>query len=273
LLRAIVAGTATAGRSVRLGFAALLWPLAAEAAEPSTPYAVRVEGSLPVQYLASSSATAQQKSISYAPFLGMTATALIAPDVTTSLFANGGHDPPGRFRDADSTFASVGANVVKRWGAFSAGLSFEHTYYYGGTFETLNNVANDFNIFARYEWRPNGDLLIRPETSVSARYDETLAIERYSYNLRVEIEQRLVDSLWLVARPRMRFSDYVGSEAGRHDVSLSFVSGIKYVINPNVSFVTLGGVEHRNSNVASRNRDRYVVGASLDFNFNVLGSR
>lgn len=261
-----MSGATTTVRSLGLSFATL-FSLGAEAAEPAVPYELRVEGALPVQYLETVSNGSRSHSESYAPFLAVAATALVAPDISTSVFANGGHDPPGRFRDGDSTVASFGANIVKHWGALATGVSVEHTYFYADSFGRLDNIANDVNLFARYNVRPNPDLKINPEATMTARFDEALAIQRYSYSFRIEIEQRLIDQWWLIARPRVRYSDYVGAEAGRRDFTASLVSGLKYQFNPNVSFVAVAGVEDRSSNVTSRNRDRFVVGASLDFNF------
>ncbi len=261
-----MAGTAAAGRSIVLGFAALC-SVDAYAAEPITPYQFRVVGSLPLQSIESVTLTSRQNSFSYAPFLGVSASAVLAPDLTASLLASGGHDPPGVFRDGDSTLASFGGSLVKRWGAFSAGASVEHTYFYGDSFGTLNNIANDVNFFTRYAFRPGNDLRITPQATATARFDDALVMQRTTFSFRVEIEQRLVDRWWLIARPRIRYSNYVGDEAGRRDVTVSLVSGVKYVFTENVSFAMLAGVENRSSNVPARNRDRYVVGASLDFEF------
>ena len=88
--------------------------------------------------------------------------------------------------------------------------------------------------------------------TVTARYDDAMALQRYTYSFRVHIEQRLVGSWWLIAAPRVRFADYSGSDAGRHDRTMSFVGGLKHEFNDNVSFTTLAGVEDRDSNVASK---------------------
>jgi len=258
------AGTAAARWSVVLGVAAL-YPLACAAAEPGSPQ-IRVEGSLPLQYIDSVTQGSHQRSASAVPFLDVSASVMLEPQVTTSVFANGGHDPPGVFRDGDSTFASFGGSVRKQWDSFSVGTSLEHLYFYRDNFGPLSNIANDVNFFARYAFR-SGDLRITPQATVSVRFDDALIMQRTSYAFRIEIEQRLVDRWWLIARPRVRYSSYVGDEAGRRDVTVSFVSGLKYVFTENVSFVTLGGIENRASNVEARNRDRYVFGASLDFQF------
>lgn len=260
-------GASAARWTAGLGLAALC-AFVASAAEPIPSYQLAVEGSLPLQYIESISQRSQQNSFSYAPFLGASVSTVIAPDVTASLFANGGHDPPGVFRDGDATLASFGANLRKHWGQFTAGVSAEHTYFFRDNFGTLGMIANDLNFFARYVFRPGPDLRIGSQANVSARWDDALVMQRASYGFRVDIEQRLVDRWWVLFRPRVRYSAYTGDEAGRRDITVSLTSGLRYVFTENVSFSALGGVENRSSNVMARNRDRYVFGASLDFEFN-----
>ena len=88
--------------------------------------------------------------------------------------------------------------MVKRWGALGTGISIEHTHYYDGNFGPTTNIANDVNLFAGYVWKPNPDLRITPAATVTMRVDDALAVQRYSYSARVEIEQRLVGPLWAV---------------------------------------------------------------------------
>src|SRR5215207_7503815 len=90
-----------------------------------------------------------------APYLGLMATAHLQSDWTTAVFANGGHNPLGSFADGDNTLASVGANLVKHWGALRAGISLEHTRYFDDAFGQTTNIGNDVNVFASYLWKPN----------------------------------------------------------------------------------------------------------------------
>ena len=203
----------------------------------------------------------------YAPFFRVVSTTELQPDLNASVFAEGGHDPLGRFRDNDNTSASFGGNIAKRWGGFSVGMGLEHSYFYNGVFERAPNVANGINVSARYAWRPSNNLRITPSVNATARFDDELALQRYLYGARLEIEQRLIGSWWLVATPRVRYSEGVGNTAGRRDVTLSIVSGLKYRFTEEISFVTLVGYENRASNVAGRSMDRFVAGASLDFRF------
>ena len=78
--------------------------------------------------------------------------------------------------------------------------------------------------------------------------------------------------MWVVASQRIRYSEYVGSESGRRDTRLAIVGGLKYVFGDNVSAKLLAGYENRTSNV-TRTSDRYFVGASLDFDVDLVAPR
>ena len=262
----MAAGDNITGRELWLGLAAAVGlAAAAHGAEPAVPIQVRAEGSFPLQYTESVGSTSRQHNLTAAPYVGLIATAHLAPDVSTSVFVNGGHNELGSFRDNDNTFVSAGGNLVKRWGALSAGISVEHTHYYDGIFGPTTNMANDVNLFAGYIWRPNPDLKITPAATVTVRLDDAFAVQRYTYGARVEIEQRLSGPWWAFVTPRIRYADYVGSEAGRRDTRVAIVGGLKYVFNDSVSARMLAGYENRSSNVAGRGSDKFTVGVSLDF--------
>jgi hypothetical protein len=252
---------------------AALISFAAKAAEPP-PVELQIEGSLPLQYIEVLTKGAERQTVSAAPFLAGALRAELAPDFTAALFARGGHNPPGTFRDNDGTLASFGGNVSKRWGEFSAGARLEHSLYYNTTvFGAPNSVVNDADVFVQYRFRPSHDLQVTMDASTGGRFDDAFVLQRMNYSFRVEIEQRLVGSWWLIAKPRLRFSNYVGAEAGRRDVVASMVSGVKYEFTPDVHLAMVAGYEDRASNVPSKNRDRFVAGASLDFNFTVEAPR
>jgi hypothetical protein len=236
----------------------------AQGAEPASPIEVRAQGSFPVQYTESVTPKSRQHSSSLAPYLDLSATVQLQPDVKASIFANGGHNQLGSFRDGDDTFLSFGASTEKKWDAFSVGASVEHTHYYTGTFGATSNIANDLNVYARYRWRPNPNLRITPGVSATMRLDEGMAVQRYSYMLRVNIEQWLFDKWWFVTTPRVRYLDYVGGQSGRRDTAVAVSAGLKYAFNDSVGFTMLAAVEDRTSNAAS-NRSRLAVGASVDF--------
>ena len=246
---------------------------AARGAEQPAPFELRAEGSFPLQYIESVTPKSRQNISSVAPYLGLIATGHLQPDLTTSIFANGGHNQLGSFADGDNTFGSLGANVVKHWGALRAGVSFEHTRYFDDVFGETTNIANDVNVFTSYLWKPNPNLLIRPSATAAMRVDQAFAVQRYSYGARLDIEQRLWGSWWLVASPRLRHSDYAGSEAGRHDTRLAVVAGLKYKINDSVEAKVLAGFENRASNIASRASDKFALGASLDFDIDFMRPR
>ena len=133
--------------------------------------------------------------------------------------------------------------------------------------------ANDVDLSVRRVWRPDGDHRIVAGARVTARLDETFSAQRYSYGSRFDIERRLIGSWWAVAAARIRFSDYVGDDAGRWDTRLAVVGGLKYEFNDSVSARMVAGYEDRMSNVASRNSDKFSVGASLDFNIDLMRPR
>lgn len=247
--------------------AAIAVAAAAHGAEPTAPFSLRAEGQFPLQYVETTTPRSTQHATSVAPYLGLTATAGLAPGLSASIFANGGHPQLGSFRDNDNTFASVGGNLVKHWdAALSTGVSLEHTHYYDGVFGQTTNIANDVNVFANYRWTPNKDLKITPGVTVTVRLDEAFAVQRYTYGARLNIEQRLFGSRWWwFATPRIRYYDYVGSDAGRRDTRLAISSGLRYEFNEMVSAQMLVAYENRQSNIASRNSDKLAFGASIDF--------
>lgn len=256
------------------GLAALVFALtAARAAEPAAPVQLRAEGSFPLQYVESVTPKSRQNTSSLAPYLGLIATAHLQSDWTTAVFANGGHNPLGSFADGDNTLASVGANLVRHWGALRAGISLEHTRYFDDAFGETTNIGNDVNVFAGYLWKPNPDLQIRSAATLAMRADEGFTVQRYSYSARIDIEQRLAGPWWLVAASRFRRSDYVGGESGRHDTRLAILAGLKYQINESVDAKVLAGYENRASTIASRASDKFVVGASIDFDIDFMRPR
>jgi hypothetical protein len=262
----VTAPTSIAARLAVSALAAILSsPDAAQGAEPAPRLELRGEASFPLQYGQSYTAASQQTAHTIAPFGGLMATAHLQNDWSTSVFASGGHDQLGRFRDNDDTFASFGGNVVKRWGAFLGGLSVEHTHFYDGTFGATSNIANDVTVFGRYNTILGRDLRVTPMIGAALRLDDNFSAERVSLALSLDIERRLTGSWWLIARPRIRASAYLGEQAGRQDLAMSLVAGARYYFNDNVSFTALAGGESRSSTDFDRRREKFIVGASLDF--------
>ena len=270
------AGTLAAGfnigcRRLWLGLAAAVGlAAAAQGAEPAGPFELRAEGSFPLQYLESVIGASRQHTLTAAPYLGLTARAYLQPDLTTSIYAEGGHERLGSFRDSDNTFAGIGGNLVKHWGAISTGVAIEHTHYFDGVFGATTNIANDVALFARHVWRPNQEFRLITAVNASIRLDDAFAMQRYNYRARFDIERRLLGAWWAVAAAQIRYSDYVGSEAGRRDTRLAFVGGLKYEFNESVTARMLAGYENRASNIASKNIDKYSIGASLDFDVDFM---
>ena len=113
----MAAGFNITGRELWLGLAAAVGlAAAAHGAEPAAPIQVRAEGSFPLQYIESASRTSRQHNLTAAPYLGLIATAHLAPDLSTSVFANGGHNELGSFRDNDNTFLDFDIDFTRpRW--------------------------------------------------------------------------------------------------------------------------------------------------------------
>jgi hypothetical protein len=262
----VTAPVFTAARLAVPALAAVLWAAdAAQGAEPAPRFELRAEASFPLQYGQSFTQASQQTAHTVAPFGGLMATAHLQNDWSTSVFASGGHDQLGRFRDNDDTFASFGGNVVKRWGAFLGGVSVEHTHFYDGAFGATTNIANDVTLFGRYNYVLGRDLRLTPAMGAALRLDDNFSAERVSLAFSLDIERRLIGSWWFIARPRIRTSAYLGEQAGRQDLAMSLVAGAKYYFNDNVSFTTLAGGESRSSTDLDRRREKFIVGASLDF--------
>lgn len=245
-----------------LGLAAAM-PAAASAQTPAFEW--RGEGSFPLQYIETSTSSSTTRTANMIPYLGLTGTATLPSGLIASVFADGGHGRLGSFLDTDNTFASAGTSIAKRWGAFTAGVSFEHTHYFEGTFGEETNIANDVNLFASYRFTPNAGLRIRPSAVVTMRVDDMFAVQRYSAGARIDIEQRLAGPWWFLVSPRIRHLDYVGSDSRRHDTRLAVVTGLKYVINDIMSTRMLAGWESRGSTDPSRDAQKFTIGASLDF--------
>ena len=268
-------GNIKAAWRIGLGCAALIAAAAAaHGVEQGVPLDISAEGSFPLKYTETARGNTRQDNTSAAPYLALEATAHWLPDFSTSLFTDGGHDRLGGFRDTDNTFFSFGGNAVKHWSNdFLTGVSIEHTNFYDGSFGPISNTANDLNFFARYNWRPNPDLRIVPSAGATMRLNENLAVQRYTYHMRVELEQRLYRDLWLVVAPRVRYLNYVGDEAGRRDVSVSLLAGFKYELAKDIDFRALAGVEDRSSTVQSKSFDKLIVGASIDFKIDFARAR
>jgi len=194
-LREVVAGKLAAAVIVRagrlgLGLAAAIGLAAAvQGAEQAVPFELRAEGSFPLQYIETVRGTSRQSTLTGAPFFEVKGTAHLPSGLNASVFTGGGHNQLGSFRDGDNTFASVGGNLVKRWGALITGASFEHTHYFANVFGETTNIANDTNVFARYVWIANKDIKMTSAATLSMRLDEAFSVERYSYGTGIEVER------------------------------------------------------------------------------------
>lgn len=260
-------GATTAAWRLGLGFAGLLAAAgAANGAERFPTLDWSFEGSLPVHYTDNAIRDPRKQSDwLLTPYLKLSASGRLDPGVEYSVYASGGHDRFGRIHDNDDAFATLGGNIVKRWGRFSFGASYEHTYIYDGLFAARDSIVNDASLSARYTWKPNSDLRITPGGSVSARFDQRGTFQRHVYSAKIDIEQRLHDRWWFVTTPRVRYYDYSADDAGRRDLLLSVSTGLRYEFNDSVSLTALVGYENRSSNLQGNGYDNFTAGVSLDF--------
>jgi len=264
----VTARIAIAARLLGLGIAAVLSAATAGAQERLLPPVFAVEGSLPVTYTDNADRNAlKQSDSSFSPYLKLSLSGTLPADFRASVYASAGYDRYTRLRDDDGAFAAVGGSVSRRWGHFSAGVSYEHAFNYERFFAQPINTPNDFDVFLRYRHRPSDHLRITPRISYGTRLGDAWSLERHTWNLKVDVEQRIVGRWWLVMTPRLRHYTFYGEDEGRRDLILSLSGGVRYEFNDDVSFTSAIGYEARGSNFADKKYDAFTAGMSLDFSY------
>jgi len=265
----VTAGIAIAARPFGPGLAAVLIAVVPSVGqEQLRPPVFAVEGSIPVAYTDNADRNMlKQSDSSFSPYLKLSLSGALPSEFRYSVYASAGHDRYMRQRDDDGSFAAAGGSVSRRWGQFSAGVSYEHGFNYDRLFAQPIDTPNDFDVYVRYAFRPSDDLRITPRISYATRLGDDWSLERHTLNLKADIEQRLTGRWWLTMTPRLRYYTFYGEDEGRRDVIVSMSGGVRYELNDDVSISGGIGYEARGSNVLEKYYDALTVGASLDFSF------
>ena len=109
-------------RALALGLAGMLLAAAmaaGRAAERTPTMALAVDGSVPLSFSDDRfSKPSGRADYLTSPYLRLALDGKLVPDLSYSLYASGGFDKYPSRVDADSTFATLGASLSKRWGEF-----------------------------------------------------------------------------------------------------------------------------------------------------------
>jgi hypothetical protein len=233
--------------------------------------ALGIDGSLPLNYsddrLNNPAGRTGRADYLTSPYLRLSLDGKLRPDLSYSFYASGGFDKYPSQGDADSTFATLGASVTKRWGDLRVGASFERNHAYDGIFGAFLYVAHDLGGYASYLYTDAAKVLrINPRMSISRRFSDDLSAESYIISFKVDMERKLAERWWVTVTPRLRYQHFLGGDnLGREDTIYSISTGLRYSINDHFGLSGSIGYERRTSNVDSRNFDSFGAGLSLDF--------
>jgi hypothetical protein len=258
-------------RALALGLAGFLLAAAHAAgiAAERTPTAdVFIDGSVPLNFTDDRYGNPQgHADYLTSPYLRMSLNGRLVPSLHYALYASGGFDKYPSRADADSTFATLGASLTKRWGDFRLGFSLERNHAYDGVFGPFLYVAHDLGSYVSYLYTDAAKVVrIKPAVSLSRRFSEDASQESYVASFKVDLERKLADRWWVTPTPRIRYQNFLGGEnLGREDTIYSISTGLRYSINDNIGVSSSVGWERRTSNVPGRNFDSFGAGISLDF--------
>jgi len=143
-----------------------------------------------------------------------------------------------------------------------------------GTFDSLNNVANDFKPVHHLPL----DTQSGPQNHVRNRRQHAHGREFLRPTLQLWREARhraavVRPVVVLRAAPGAVSGITVASDAGRRDTRLAVVSGLRYDLSKRSARGCLPVFENRQIERPGKNSDRYTVGASLDFNVDFVRPR
>ncbi len=258
-------------RVLALGLAGVLLAGATgfgHAAERTPTLAFGIDGSLPLSYSDDRFSNPKGRAdYLTSPYLRLSAEGKLVPDLSYSLYASGGFDKyPSRI-DSDSTFATLGASLTRRWGDLRVGVSLERNHAFDGTFGPFLYLAHDLGGYVSYLYTDAAKTVrFRPGMSISRRFSDDPSAESYVVSFKVDMERQLVKRWWLTLTPRLRFQNFLGGEnLGRSDTVYSLSSGLRYSIDDHFGLSASAGYERRTSNVDSRNFSSFGAGLSLDF--------
>jgi len=253
--RALARGLATALLAAATGFG--------HAAERTPTLAFGIDGSLPLSYsddrFSNPSGRADYLT---SPYLRLSAEGKIVPDLSYSLYASGGFDTyPSRI-DSDSTFATLGANLARRWGGLHIGVSLERNHAFDGTFGPFLYRAHDLGGYVSYLYTDAAKIVrFRPAMSISRRFSDDPSAESYVVSFKVDMERQLAKRWWLTVTPRLRHQGFLGGDnLGRADGVYSIASGLRYSINDHFGLTASVGYERRTSTFPERNFSSFGAG-------------
>jgi hypothetical protein len=250
-----------------LAFLASSFAHQAIAADRTTPD-FALEGSIPI-YFGDNPAHELQRHFDYdfAPYFKLSAYGNLSHDFRYTLYFSAGAETFYSLHREDDTFAALTGQISRRWHGFEVGVSYARSLYYDGLFARSFNRANDFGAFAKYTYEgASGRLRIQPGTSYTLRSDDSGSVQRKTFQLKADLEQKLAGRWAFVFTPRVQFYDYLSFPAHR-DTVLSLTAGMKYKITENLDLTPVIGYENRTSTLSLRNYTNRFVGASLDFSF------
>lgn len=261
-------------RARALGLAGVLLAAAmaaGRAAEraPTTPtIALGIDGSLPLGYSDNRfNNPAGRADYQTSPYLRLSLDGKLVPDLSYSLYASGGFDKYPSRVDADSTFATLGASLTKRFGELRVGASVERNHAFDGIFGPFLYAAHDFTAYTSYLYTDAAKIIrVRPGMSFSRRFSPDASEESYVLSVKVDMERKLAERWWATVTPRLRYQNFLGgTNTGREDTIYSISTGLRYSINDYVGLSGSVGYQRRTSNVDAKNFDSFGVGLSLDF--------
>ncbi len=266
-------------RARALGLAASLASAVAAdagAAERTPTIALGIDGSVPLTYGDDRFGNPAGR-VDYltSPYLRLSLEGKATPSLSYAFYTSGGFDKYPSRADGDSTFATLGASLSRRWdNGFRAGASLERNHAYDGIFGPFLYVAHDLGAYTSYVYQDVARLWrVKPAVSFSRRFSDDLSARSYVVSTKLDIERKVSEKVWLTFTPRVRHQHFLGgTNTGRDDTIYSVSAGMRYSINDNFGLTASMGYEKRTSNVDSKNFDSFGAGISLDFS-HTFGSK
>ena len=256
-------------RALALGLVSVvLLAVSAPAAERTPTLAFGVDGSMS---LSSSDATYRnprgRSDYLTAPYLRLSASGKLVPDLSYSFYASGGFEKYPFRQDGDNTYASLGTSLTRKWGNLSLGGSYERNHAFDGIFGRFLYVSNDVGIYGRYSYADAADIVrLKPGIAISRRFADDQSEDSFIYSFKLDAERKIVEKWWWTRTPRIRRQHFLaGENAGRVDTIYSISTGARYTINEYFQLSAGFGYDHRELTTVGRAYDSFSFGVSLDF--------
>lgn len=181
-------------RALALGLATVLLAAATgfgHTAERTPTLAFGIDGSVPLSYSDDRFSNPKGRTdYLTSPYLRLSAEGKLVPDLSYSLYASGGFDKyPSRI-DSDSTFATLGASLAKRWGDLRVSVSLERNHAFDGTFGPFLYLAHDLGGSVSYLYTDVAKIMrFKPGMSVSRRFSDDPSAESYVVSFKIDMER------------------------------------------------------------------------------------